>query len=65
MNSNVHILLQISLDFVVKANIHIPIQPLYANGRKCSALQSIMYYDKNGAGRDNEEGLAFEYGDNS
>ena len=32
---------------------------------KCAALQSIMYYDKNGAGRDNEEGLAFEYADNS
>ena len=32
-------------------------------GEKCAraALQSIMYYDKNGAGRDNEEGLAFEY----
>ena len=55
----------ISMDFKVKANIQLPIEPLCANGRKCSALQSIMYYDKNGAGRDNEEGLAFEYGDNS
>ena len=54
------------MDFFAKLiYISIPIEPLCANGRKCSALQSIMYYDKNGAGRDNEEGLAFEYGDNS
>ena len=29
-------------------------------GRKMRLFKSIMYYDKNGAGRDNEEGLAFE-----